>query len=737
VPSATSMTEAAANTTARSTHLAIVAIALALIALPLSLGKPGLPIAPRGTEATWYLAALSVAHDHDLILGEPDRDRLFREFPFGAERVELVSSDGWQTPLWNVSWLRAVLIAPIAAELGANGVVALNMALLAAMMALGASSLRRRDPDGPAALLAVPFFLLSPLLYYAFAMSDDLFVAFLVAVAVHALWGAGADDDDARPWRRALLAGLTVAVAGYARPIVLPLLVPLIVAAGRRGGRRGVATLLVTMTLTVSALVGVSIATTGLAAPWFGADHRAITASSPADLTIEPPPLQADVTVVPVGGWSDLRPVPRPAAGPSREAAWDYLLGRMSGLVVYFPFALVALLLFLVNVRRAPAGILLIGAVLLGGALPILYRSVDWYGGPQTIGNRYLMVLYPALLYAIPRARPGWLMPFGALAAGALIGPLLLTPFGASAPLGSVEAHARGVFHQLFPFEISRLRRLEAYASAQHGGVRFHGRRDVTLIDDDRIWITGGRPIELWLTSKKPLDVAVFNAKVLAPDIEIRLDLGDEETRLQFADVPPEGTTKRIELPVGGGRLTWGLDGVRRHAYRLRARTSVGEAPAWRGSGPEEFLLGIGLTYLGTRTEIDRDLFAVEWHGCDVPETMIAGTSAKVITRVRNASEYTWPRAGASQVRLGYHWLRPDGEPHVWDGVRTSLIQDAEAGAVIATFQMIEAPLEPGRYVLAIDPVLEHVTWFSKRNGDNMCRAEVTIVAPANADDDP
>jgi hypothetical protein len=66
-------------------------------------------------------------------------------------------------------------------------------------------------------------------------------------------------------------------------------------------------------------------------------------------------------------------------------------------------------------------------------------------------------------------------------------------------------------------------------------------------------------------------------------------------------------------------------------------------------------------------------------------------------------------------VRLAYRWLRPDGTPAVAEGERTELPLPVAPGAEAAVEMGVRAPREPGSYRLVIDPVFEHVAWFSDR----------------------
>jgi hypothetical protein len=42
----------------------------------------------------------------------------------------------------------------------------------------------------------------------------------------------------------------------------------------------------------------------------------------------------------------------------------------------------------------------------------------------------------------------------------------------------------------------------------------------------------------------------------------------------------------------------------------------------------------------------------------------------------------------------------------------------------------VHAPAAPGRYLLELDPVFEHVSWFSEHDPKTTLRGEVEVVAP-------
>jgi len=176
------------------------------------------------------------------------------------------------------------------------------------------------------------------------------------------------------------------------------------------------------------------------------------------------------------------------------------------------------------------------------------------------------------------------------------------------------------------------------------------------------------------------------------------------------------------------------------YVYVLEVTSRTGEVRSWTQNYPprdcdaypyvasseESFFVGVQLTVLGD-SDPDRDVFALEWGEVHAPPRVRAGQTFAVATRVRNVSEATWPAGGVYPVALAYHWQTPDGEDVVFDGTRTALAGDVAPGAWARFRASIEAPAEPGRYVLVLDLVYEGVSWFAERTGGTVARVEIEV----------
>lgn len=91
-----------------------------------------------------------------------------------------------------------------------------------------------------------------------------------------------------------------------------------------------------------------------------------------------------------------------------------------------------------------------------------------------------------------------------------------------------------------------------------------------------------------------------------------------------------------------------------------------------------------------------------------------AGEVRSIHVRLTNTGDERWPWATPSQqpvIRLSYHWWTEDGKC-VGEGERTSLPHPLGPGESCVAPVTVTAPELPGRYLLELDLVHEHVRWF-------------------------
>ncbi|HEX6199379.1 MAG TPA: hypothetical protein VF150_03875, partial [Thermoanaerobaculia bacterium] len=417
-----------------------------------------------------------------------------------------------------------------------------------------------------------------------------------------------------------------------------------------------------------------------------------------------------------------------------------------------FPFAVLAVGLFLAHGRRSRERWVLLAALAVVALFFLIFIPSNWQGGGGFVGNRYFVNLYPAFLFLATRIAPAWLPAAGYAAGGLFLGGILFTPFGAPVPEPTLQAHVRGAPFGLLPLELS-LREVPGYHEADLGGLRVLGRRDVTLPRGGAVWVQGGTEVELLLLAAEPLPEPLhFEVRSPAPGNRVRLRIGDAGEAFELGPGTASGPVRRVALSPGGPTARAHAPGGVLAVYRLEVETGSGRVEPWTRVFPpprcpdssfayyetlaENFYVGAEVTLLSAGGDPGRDVFGVEWRDVRVRGRVPAGSRFYADVRLANTSGADWGGVGAARVRMSYHWLDADGRTVVGDGLRTGFEGAVAAGEEVRVRAEVEAPEEPGRYVLVLEPVLEHVAWFSSR-GVEPYRVPVTVVPRAEADGAP
>lgn len=111
--------------------------------------------------------------------------------------------------------------------------------------------------------------------------------------------------------------------------------------------------------------------------------------------------------------------------------------------------------------------------------------------------------------------------------------------------------------------------------------------------------------------------------------------------------------------------------------------------------------------------DVPKGPLAVRWHRLDLGEVR-AGTFASPQVELENAGTATWRTTADHGVQLSYHWLDERGNPIVWDGFRTPLERPVAPGERLRARLVVQGPIPPGGYRLAIDVVDEGRAWFAE-----------------------
>lgn len=606
------MNDAARPTSRRKPALALICLTFFVLVLPLTLSRSWLPTM-RADEAAYYLGSLSLLHDQDFAYGDEDARRFFREYP-GTDNLKLTVGKEEPKAHFGVPFVYPLLTVPAVALFGGKGMIAVNAMLLMAMVWMAYVYLRRYNDESVATLFAVGFFLLGTAFAYTFWVQAEVFnmacvmAAFFLVERVTSRNGAASRS---RPLgRRHALSiagsGALLAIACFGKPMLALLALPLVYLLATARSRRAVTTWIAAIILSLAALVGTTLLATNQVWPYF-APRTGVKLHNPVNheqrVVGYRNPKQD--SLVPTDRLRNETQKLKFSALPNlRSAIPEFLWGRHGGFLFYMPFAVLAIVIFLLHERRSVFGWLILGSALLTAVAFVTLIQGHWLGGGGFVGNRYFTSVYPTFLFLVRRIRPRWLIAIGYGAAALFLGPILLTPLGAQRGV-ALQAHAGNPPLARLPLEWSLVNTLLSdYWSLEHSGIAFHGRRTEIHPRGREIWITGAQRVEINLLSDRAQRGFTFDVRNLAPDNRIEICLQSECRALRFHQTPPEGETERVNFPALAG--DWipraGRDSET-FKYRMTVDTNWGEAPRWRGSGKEPFYLGAALRLLEPRQE--------------------------------------------------------------------------------------------------------------------------------------
>lgn len=624
-------------------------LGVALFALPLGLHRPGLPVALKADEPAYFLASLSLVHDLDLRVEEADLRRLFELYPYlQIDNLILMSDDGWHTLHYGKPFLVSFLAAPLVLLFGSAGPLLLNLLLFFVMICMGSAWLVHRGAgEGLAIFFSAGFFLLASAWSYVFWIHPEVLLMFSTCGCLFFGLGAlDATEGDPPPWARRLGVGGSLALSAailalgvYNKPMLAAMGLPICFGLLRRRTWRGLAAWVGSAVAAMAAICALSWALTGQPTAYLVDLRAGFLVHDPTEPVVEPLEESAEKTspatssveantderpafvpevakaedVAPAGWWWLLR-WPETRGFELREDLVYFFLGRHTGLFVYMPFALLALLLFLLHGLRSFRAWSILLSLALVAAFFLVWIPFNWHGGGGFVGNRYFVMVYPAFLFLMERLRPSRAQGLAVAVfwgvGGWLTGPLLLAPFGLMAPAATLQIHARAAPHQLAPMDFS-LRTHPGYGGAVQEGVYVWGRKDQIdpLRGSDVAWLRGAEEVDVWLISEAPLERIELELSSPVPENDATVRFGGEERHVELGERSDGPRRVVFESPrpskVRRERRRTDYHAFQDiHIYHLTVETERGRVPEWDGgtSGDETpFYRGAALRFLGSR----------------------------------------------------------------------------------------------------------------------------------------
>jgi hypothetical protein len=429
-----------------------------------------------GDEASYWMAAASLAHDFDLRYERRDYDRFVAAWGQPPEGLILQSPDGGQTLIYGKPFFYPLYLAPFVRLAPLHGPLVANVLLLALAVGMACRTMRHRL-GWAAPLWGTGFVFASVTFAHVFWIHADLFLMSLTALGLAAIYGGPGQERESRPQalpeiyqdptqdgsrkeRRLRLlrwtcAGALLGVVAVARPFYGALLLPALLAAWGRG-RRNLWPLTAGVVLVLAVTALVNLGTRETWSSYGGVRHAFYSYTGFPAVDLNAADWQQRSAERGTNSWLRAAGVVRPFdGGEARRLGWNavyYLVGRHVGLLPYFLPLFFALLVY----RGGGGRWALLLAVALGALCFFWVRPVNFFGGGGALANRYFLPFYPAFWF-LP-GRPlfdsfgGWRRTLRWLAVPVL--PLLMFLFAApfltplwTAPRAYPIAEAGGLRH--------------------------------------------------------------------------------------------------------------------------------------------------------------------------------------------------------------------------------------------------------------------------------------------------
>lgn len=432
-----------------------LALVTAVVAVP-ALGHDFRDNPPVGDQVAHTFLALSIAYDsHTLNFDGQDSGRWaalgWADVPTPRSLFFQRYGDGWAA---SKPYGYPLVLAPFIAVFGVAWGVALGNTLLLLVLVVGSALLAARRFDAITAALAVAaFYLFSLIPAYAYPVHTELYLAVLT---LGAFGGAYMYRRSGRlPWALLSLAAMSVGVSEKASFLLLYAPLALVLLLDRLRDKRALAIMLATgVAVFVVAVVPYVIYSDGdTFTPYAGERYQVSVAPDsrpPWDGGVEDTDYYA--AAADEGGIAENAVSGR--IDDRFASALYYFVGRYTGVIVTVPLALLLLGAVLWRVRAADRWTV---AALIGVLAYVVFYVIvfpkNYYGGGQSVGDRYFIQIAPAVfvlaLLSPLRARAmRWLSVAGMALAVVLSGQHLVDQ-----DRSFVEYTRSSAVQRLLPFE--------------------------------------------------------------------------------------------------------------------------------------------------------------------------------------------------------------------------------------------------------------------------------------------
>jgi hypothetical protein len=570
-----------------------VCLSLVLLGLAGTLYKIHFPPGPVADEAAYVMITQSLWHDHDLAYDHRDLQRAYELWDQGPYGLILFTRDGGKTMHYGKPYAYSLAALPFYVVFGVQGLVVFNMALWLAMFC--AAWWFFQDQPGPIGLFLAGFFFASAAFCYVFWMQPEVFnmaCLFFPLLLWHHL--RKRDVWTTRHYWLLAGAGALLAAAFVSKEPTVVLGCPIAVDLLWRRRWKGLVALALPAALGLVLLLGVQWRLTGTWSPYRGVQRRSFESDYPTE---SPKDLWQAYRGTSYGSWSGLG-VETSGRMFLRNLEY-FVVGRHTGLLPYFPFAIFVLGLYLVGPKDRSRHLLLL-AVAGYCIVFLILRPNNYHGGAGFLGNRYFASIYPALLFLPGRiaARRSLALPYAA--AGLWTAAVVAVPIQTITPEATLQAHVRMPTFQALPLELTLIGygRIPGYALRDWGQGAWVVPKENFFYQEPHpngVWVRGGARSEVIVVSPTPLKAIHFTAYSLSAENVLTLDSGTARVVVRFnTEAKRYGTPVELPLEPVARNLGFFPGAPREYFYRFILESTDGVMPARVDPKSQDF------RYLGT-----------------------------------------------------------------------------------------------------------------------------------------
>jgi hypothetical protein len=395
----------------------------------------------------------SISEDFDIQYQQKDILRAlnnrFDDLPAGLFLIKTEDGDYF----YGKEFTYALFAAPFYKILGDRGIIFFNALLFYIMMIMAYLILRRKNNELAASCISIIFFMLSTSFVYVFWIHAEIYNMFVLMLGLF-LWFQYRID---RNIKYLALASLILGIAAVAKAPNILLYIPMLAFEIYRKRWKNTALMFLAFVTPLLLVYGYFYFKTG-AVSFYGGNRLYYVKDFPFIEGFNSLN-EAGKKAVSIEDGGLLTIINHNNLGITFFNIFYYFFGRFTGMVWYYPFALLALLSFFSDLKRTKGYIYLQPEkilILLGIVLNIIFFVVivgnNYLGGAHAIGNRYFYI-YPAFIFLLSNVNIKKFSLF-LLIAFATVAPINFDPIGNSL---SPDGHIFKFPYKYIPIEYSQM----------------------------------------------------------------------------------------------------------------------------------------------------------------------------------------------------------------------------------------------------------------------------------------